>query len=150
MVSAFACSGERRAASRSSTFCATTPEAMGAGVTSLRAPNGVIVELVAANAQMAVPATKQTLVVTRASGEAGWKTGRAGMHYRDLLPERHGGAFIVSHIRIPMAARYPTTCTFTGSGSRRSSAARAGCAWCMRGKARLSCSRPATAYCNRR
>jgi len=77
------------------------PEATGAGATSLRAPNGVIVELVAENPQMSVPATKQALALTRASGDALWKAGRAGMRYRDLLPERHGGAFVVSHIRIP-------------------------------------------------
>jgi mannose-6-phosphate isomerase-like protein (cupin superfamily) len=76
------------------------PQATGAGVTSLRAPNGVTVELVAANPQAAIPATKQALVVTRASDDASWKTGRAGMRYRDLLPGRHGGAFIASHIRI--------------------------------------------------
>ena len=76
------------------------PVATGAGVTSLRAPNGVTVELVAANPLPSIPATKQALVVTRTSGDASWKTGRAGMHYRDLLPERHGGAFIASHIRI--------------------------------------------------
>jgi mannose-6-phosphate isomerase-like protein (cupin superfamily) len=76
------------------------PVATGAGVTSLRAPNGVTVELVAAHPRTPLPATKQALVVTRASGDASWKTGRAGMRYRDLLPERHGGAFIASHIRI--------------------------------------------------
>jgi mannose-6-phosphate isomerase-like protein (cupin superfamily) len=76
------------------------PKATGAGVTSLRAPNGVTVELVAANPQLPVAAAKQALVLTRASSEASWKTGRAGMRYRDLLPERHGGAFIASHIRI--------------------------------------------------
>ena len=77
------------------------PTATGAGVTSLRAPNGVQVELVAANPPLVVPATKQALALTRASGEGLWKAGRAGMRYRDLLPERHGGAFVVSHIRIP-------------------------------------------------
>ena len=76
------------------------PAATGAGVTSLRAPNGVNVELVAADPPMSVPPTKQALALTRAYGDAAWKTGRAGMHYRDLLPERHGGAFVVSHIRI--------------------------------------------------
>ena len=29
-----------------------------------------------------------------------WGTGRAGMQYRDLIPERHGGRVIASHIRI--------------------------------------------------
>jgi mannose-6-phosphate isomerase-like protein (cupin superfamily) len=83
------------------------PKATGAGVTSLRAPNGVKVELVAANPLMSVPATKQALALTRASGEAVWKAGRAGMRYRDLLPERHGGAFVVSHIRIPEGGPVP-------------------------------------------
>lgn len=83
------------------------PKAAGAGVTSLRAPNGVTVELVAATPQTAAPAAKQRLALTRASGEASWKTGRAGMRYRDLLPERHGGAFIASHIRIPEGGPVP-------------------------------------------
>ncbi len=29
-----------------------------------------------------------------------WGVGRAGMHYRDLIPKRHGGRVIASHIRI--------------------------------------------------
>lgn len=29
-----------------------------------------------------------------------WAVGRAGMHYRDLIPSRHGGRVIASHIRI--------------------------------------------------
>ena len=29
-----------------------------------------------------------------------WGVGRAGMHYRDLIPSRHGGRVIASHIRI--------------------------------------------------
>ena len=32
--------------------------------------------------------------------DAAWGTGRAGMSYRDLLPNREGGRFIASHIRI--------------------------------------------------
>jgi mannose-6-phosphate isomerase-like protein (cupin superfamily) len=82
------------------------PKAIGAGAMSLRAPNGVTVELVAASPPMLLPATKQALALTRAS-EASWKTGRAGMQYRDLLPERHGGAFIVSHIRILEGGEVP-------------------------------------------
>jgi quercetin dioxygenase-like cupin family protein len=31
----------------------------------------------------------------------GWATGRAGMQYRDLLPDRGGGRYVVSHIRVP-------------------------------------------------
>lgn len=85
----------------------TDPEATGAGVTSLRAPNGVMVEWVAADPPPPAPITKQALVLTRASDGAAWNMGRAGMHYRDLLPERYGGAFIVSHIRIPDGGPVP-------------------------------------------
>ena len=44
------------------------------------------------------------LVVTR-GGE--WGEGRAGMHYRDLIPSRLGGAVIASHIRIVEAGPVP-------------------------------------------
>ena len=37
--------------------------------------------------------------VTRADAAA-WSTGRAGMLYRDLVPDRQGGRFIASHIRL--------------------------------------------------
>ena len=36
-----------------------------------------------------------------------WGVGRAGMHYRDLIPGRLGGAIIASHIRIPKAGPVP-------------------------------------------
>jgi len=34
------------------------------------------------------------------AGTTGWVTGRAGMQYRELLPGRHGGRIIASHIRL--------------------------------------------------
>jgi quercetin dioxygenase-like cupin family protein len=40
-------------------------------------------------------------ILTRASAADAWAVGRAGMHYRDLIPGRLGGRFIASHIRIP-------------------------------------------------
>jgi quercetin dioxygenase-like cupin family protein len=83
------------------------PATVGAGVTTLRAPNGVTVELVASEPPLLHPVTKQALVLTRASGDAHWVTGRAGLRYRDLIPERHGGAFIASHIRIPEGGPVP-------------------------------------------
>ncbi|VXC69709.1 Cupin [Burkholderia sp. 8Y] len=64
------------------------------------APNGVVVRLVHANPPMHLPETRQQLVLSHAGDAADWSVGRAGMRYRDLLPERHGGAFIASHIRI--------------------------------------------------
>lgn len=46
-----------------------------------------------------LPANQPTLTVTRA-GANGFGAGRAGMQYRDLIPDRYGGRFIASHIRI--------------------------------------------------
>ncbi len=40
-----------------------------------------------------------------AAGE--WGTGRAGMQYRDLIPDRLGGRLIASHIRIPQGGPVP-------------------------------------------
>lgn len=76
------------------------PAAAAGGQTRFTAPNGVTIQLVAADPAMKLPPTRQALVLTRAATEAQWGVGRAGMRYRDLLPERHGGAFIASHIRI--------------------------------------------------
>ena len=36
-----------------------------------------------------------------------WVEGRAGMQYRDLLPDRQGGKLIASHIRIPIGGPVP-------------------------------------------
>ena len=47
-----------------------------------------------------MPPTAQLLVVSRGAGAEAWGVGRAGMRYRDLVPDRLGGAFIASHIRI--------------------------------------------------
>jgi mannose-6-phosphate isomerase-like protein (cupin superfamily) len=64
------------------------------------APNGVVVRFAEADPAMKLPPTVQALVVSRAGESTHWTVGRAGLRYRDLLPDRHGGAFIASHIRI--------------------------------------------------
>jgi quercetin dioxygenase-like cupin family protein len=33
--------------------------------------------------------------------DAAWTTGRAGMRYRDLIPDKQGGRFTAAHIQIP-------------------------------------------------
>ena len=71
-----------------------------AGTTALTAPNGLRIHLVAADPPMRQPATQQRLVLTRGAADDAWGVGRAGMRYRDLVPDRLGGAFIASHIRI--------------------------------------------------
>ncbi|QQS41348.1 MAG: cupin domain-containing protein [Acidobacteriota bacterium] len=40
-------------------------------------------------------------------GNSEWHEGRAGMQYRDLLPDRAGGSLIASHIRIPEGGPVP-------------------------------------------
>jgi quercetin dioxygenase-like cupin family protein len=45
--------------------------------------------------------------VRRLADQAPWVIGRAGMHYRDLIPSRLGGSIIASHIRIPDGGPVP-------------------------------------------
>ena len=41
------------------------------------------------------------------AGDNEWGAGRAGMQYRDLIPDRCGGGLIASHIRIPNGGPVP-------------------------------------------
>jgi quercetin dioxygenase-like cupin family protein len=43
---------------------------------------------------------ENNLLLSRGLAGDAWMQGRAGMHYRDLIPGRLGGNFIASHIRI--------------------------------------------------
>jgi quercetin dioxygenase-like cupin family protein len=54
-----------------------------------------------------VPALQPSYAVVRAADASAWRTGRAGMQYRDLLPDRQGGRYIASHIRIPDGGPVP-------------------------------------------
>ncbi len=61
-------------------------------------------------AAMASPVEAPTSVpVAVVSHEAGgqWKAGRAGMRYRDLIPDRYGGTYIASHIHVPAGGPVP-------------------------------------------
>lgn len=46
-------------------------------------------------------------VISRMNSDDAWSVGRAGMQYRDLIPNRLGGRFIASHIRIPDGGETP-------------------------------------------
>jgi len=74
----------------------------GSPVKQLTAPNGTIVEIASASLDVVVPDNEPSLTIVKApettDGEFG--VGRAGMGYRDLLPDRWGGRFIASHILI--------------------------------------------------
>lgn len=58
------------------------------------------VERVEPDPPLVVPQGEQSFVLTRMGEESKGHTGRAGMRYRDLIPDRQGGRFIASHIQI--------------------------------------------------
>ena len=74
---------------------------------SLTSPGGATIELVDANADLYIPPNVPHLSITRAADQERWITGRASMQYRDLIPDRWGGRFIASHIRIPNGGPVP-------------------------------------------
>lgn len=84
----------------------------------LHGPEGWTVELVDSAVHIDVPAGHQAFVLSRlprstpgaASADVQddtWGVGRAGMLYRDLIPDRLGGRFIASHIAIPEGGPVP-------------------------------------------
>lgn len=83
------------------------PAALAGGRTELTAPNGTRVEIVQADPPLEIPPTEYAFLVRRLKDNTPWVIGRAGMHYRDLVPGRLGGSIIASHIRIPDAGPVP-------------------------------------------
>ena len=86
---------------------ADDPETFAGGARALTAPNGTKIEILEAEPPLVLPATVHSFVVRRLADQAPWVIGRAGMHYRDLVPDRLGGAMIASHIRIPDGGPVP-------------------------------------------
>jgi quercetin dioxygenase-like cupin family protein len=83
------------------------PDEFADGQRSLTAPNGTRVEIDDLNPPLVMPQTEHSFVVRRLADQAPWVIGRAGMHYRDLIPDRLGGSIIASHIRIPDGGPVP-------------------------------------------
>ena len=83
---------------------ANDPTAIADGAKIITAPNGMEVEISQCNPPLHMPQTKHRYVVRRLVDQAPWVIGRAGMHYRDLIPDRLGRSIIASHIRIPDGA----------------------------------------------
>ncbi|WP_300036297.1 cupin domain-containing protein [uncultured Roseobacter sp.] len=77
------------------------PDRFAEGARGLTAPNGTRVEIAPLHEPLVMPETVHSFVVRRLADQAPWIIGRAGMHYRDLIPDRLGGSIIASHIRIP-------------------------------------------------
>ena len=74
------------------------PAAFADGRTELTTPNGTRIEIVDANPPLEVPPTRHAFVVHRLEDSGSWIVGRAGMHYRDLIPDRLGGRIIACYI----------------------------------------------------
>lgn len=77
------------------------------GAHELVAPNGTRIEIARLNPPLEIPETHHHFMVRHLRDEAPWVIGRAGMHYRDLIPSRLGGSIIASHIRIPDGGPVP-------------------------------------------
>lgn len=83
------------------------PDSFADGARVLTAPNGTRIEIVPLNEPLVLPETLHRFVVRRLADQAPWIIGRAGMQYRDLIPDRLGGSIIASHIRIPDGGPVP-------------------------------------------
>jgi quercetin dioxygenase-like cupin family protein len=86
---------------------ADDPVLIAGGEVSLTAPGGTVVLIEPLDPPLVQPPTDHAFVVRRLADQAPWVIGRAGMHYRDLVPSRLGGAIIASHIRIPDGGPVP-------------------------------------------
>lgn len=84
-----------------------TPDNFAGGARELTAPNGTRVSIVPLTPQVEHITPTPEFAVRRLADEAPWVIGRAGMHYRDLIPSRLGGSIIASHIRIPDGGPVP-------------------------------------------
>ena len=86
---------------------AEDPDTLAEGQRRLVSPGGTEVEIEALDPPLVMPATQHSFVVRRLRDKAPWVVGRAGMQYRDLIPDRLGGSIIASHIRIPDGGPVP-------------------------------------------
>jgi quercetin dioxygenase-like cupin family protein len=86
---------------------ADDPVLIAGGETRLVSPGGTEVLIEPLDPPLVQPPTEHAFVVRRLADQAPWVIGRAGMHYRDLVPTRLGGAIIASHIRIPDGGPVP-------------------------------------------
>jgi len=82
-------------------------EGFAEGQTVLTSPSGNVIEIVDANPAFDMPETQHSFLVRHLRDSDSWVIGRAGMRYRDLIPDRLGGSIIASHIRIPDGGPVP-------------------------------------------
>ena len=77
------------------------------GEVRLTSPGGTRIDVEPLSEVVHQPPTVHKFVVRRLKDGAPWVIGRAGMQYRDLVPDRLGGSIIASHIRIPDGGPVP-------------------------------------------
>lgn len=73
----------------------------------LIAPNGTRITIGPKTYKVPRPVTRHKFEVRQLRDQASWVIGRAGMQYRDLVPDRLGGGIMASHIRIPKGGPVP-------------------------------------------
>lgn len=95
---------------------ADDPVLIAGGETRLVAPNGTVIDIAPLAPPVVMPSTRHSFVVRRLADQAPWIVGRAGMQYRDLIPDRLGGSIIASHIRIPDGGPVPDMVHFHSVG----------------------------------
>jgi quercetin dioxygenase-like cupin family protein len=83
------------------------PDQFAGGQTELESPGGTRIEIIDVNPPLVQPETQHSFLVRRLKDSDSWVIGRAGMRYRDLIPDRLGGSIIASHIRIPDGGPVP-------------------------------------------
>lgn len=83
------------------------PETIAQGKAEVTAPNGAVFHILPRTQTLVTPSTQHHFEVRKLTGGESWVIGRAGMLYRDLIPDRLGGSIIASHIRIPHGGPVP-------------------------------------------
>ena len=84
------------------------PNALLPAEAPLKSPSGTKIEIVETPPPVTLPPLPHyAFVVETFEENAAWKHGRAGMWYRDLMPNRLGGGLMASHIRIPQGGPVP-------------------------------------------
>lgn len=75
--------------------------APGEAARRVRSPGGIEVQWQDLAEPLAAPLmSRPRFTLQRRQADAAFETGRAGLRYRDLVPDRHGGAVIASHIQV--------------------------------------------------
>jgi len=83
------------------------PKKIANGQTEFIAPSGTHFQVLPKSYRVVYPKTQHKFEVRKLQDKEPWVIGRAGMLYRDLIPDRLGGSIMASHIRIPDGGPVP-------------------------------------------